>query len=363
MSETQTRKSPFLIQEIPCPACGLQNRQRIFRIRMFFAGAKEADGHVMDYRWAEGMEPAHPPYYFLMWCRNCYYTDLFRDYMNPDNSPLIRPLIRLFKKADDDQKALMKRLSAVGDYETIDHPMAIALHLVALYIQMMAKDELLDAFKIGRLLLRIGWLYRESPPDQHTGPVGEFPDLAAFLADVKGQWPFAPISEQEAMEQSLPYFDQGLSNDTAFQDNAAYIQMLSLMIEIMVKCDKLDDAMAVIRSRYRKAATERSNLQALLRKPDLDAIEKRKAKLMIGRMTESIQESGEIRNRLIELLLERDGPKIETILRQTAQQPPEVVEKALADGGIADEIITKLRSQGRIQAVEKKKGFLGFLFG
>jgi uncharacterized protein (DUF2225 family) len=153
--------SPFVHKPVMCPACKKEYPQRYFRQRLFIPEEREADHHVTRYTWtSDTVERVHPPYYFLFFCPYCFFVDTTEDYVHPFDGDYGGEALRAFKKAEGPEKAIVQLLGGQVYYDVIDHESALALHLLAIHVHRLPQKEV-DHHKVGRLYLRLAWLYRE----------------------------------------------------------------------------------------------------------------------------------------------------------------------------------------------------------
>ncbi|MBN2308977.1 MAG: DUF2225 domain-containing protein [Candidatus Hydrogenedentes bacterium] len=158
------KASPFIEKPVKCPACRESHPQRYFRQRMFVADEKEADQHVVKYKWlSDTAAPVHPPFYALFYCPHCGFTDTSEDYASTTEQQLA--VVRAYKDRTEKHEAVIGLLREHIDYETIDFESALNLHFLAILAQLLPAEASRDLYKVGRLLLRVAWLYRERTPD------------------------------------------------------------------------------------------------------------------------------------------------------------------------------------------------------
>lgn len=181
-----------MIKKILCPACNKEAVHRSFRRNMFVPNKVENDQHVLEYRWLNNhVTRFHPPHYFIFFCPNCYYADTAEDFAKPFDTDFGAQVLKSFKRANDFQSIIVQSLGGRIQYdEDISFESAVYLHLLALHQQMMPPEDLQDAYKLARIALRVGWLYRENknggepeaePEEQEAKP----PSFAALKKTVK----------------------------------------------------------------------------------------------------------------------------------------------------------------------------------
>ena len=154
---------------------------------------KESDQHVLDYKWTSPrIQQIHPPFYFLLLCRHCFYTDTIEDFETPDNSDYSRWVIKCNKDARNASDPVIQLLSSGIQYDDINFDSAMRIHLLATYLQLLSPPDVIDSYKLGRLFLRIAWLYRErsqkrdsagskSPQNENPTKTSEISDLGELV--------------------------------------------------------------------------------------------------------------------------------------------------------------------------------------
>lgn len=457
-----SRLSPFIDRLITCPACGGASPQPHFRLRLFVPGAKDTDGHIVEYKWmAENTQPVHPPYYFLSKCPFCHFTDVQEDFDNPAGNRLGSWVTKSFKAATPEQRSMIEFLARHVRYPEIDFQSAVNLHLLAIYIQLQQPGDTLDWRKAGRLTLRLAWLFRENGsaapavldsteqeqgPDElqaaldafdaqfgkmkaewmafrralalravqhraearqqapsavpktdvvaaatHQGvitklleqqeaelgrlkaavtpprivvvPGQDTPEVEGgyfsfgayedYLVQLKQLWPQAPLTEIDAMRGAVTYFKEAISSDPAFDSHHAYSSAIKLVIELMIRCDDLDGAFEMVRGIYKSAADARVHCQQELQNKQLDTEKRERLTNQLRRFNDSIQNAGELREKLLDCLVKRDWPKIERILEGVRGASTQDVTKALRDGGVVPGVITHLTETGMLAKYAK----------
>jgi Uncharacterized protein conserved in bacteria (DUF2225) len=162
-------RSPFVEKSIKCPSCGQESRQRFFRQRLFMPAERESDQHVIAYKWmAEDVKRVHPPFYYIFHCPHCHFSDIADDYVNNRETLYAPRALKAIKKGEANQD-LVGLLAQYTDDGDISFAGALNLLFLTIHYYSLAPDDLQDTYKLGRLLLRVAWLYREqstgSPPE------------------------------------------------------------------------------------------------------------------------------------------------------------------------------------------------------
>jgi len=437
--------SPFIYRPVDCPICNEEHEQPHFRLRMFAEMDRESDGHVLQYKWLnDKVRPVNPHYYYLYYCPHCYFADLTSDYKNPRENTYFPLVERSLRRIVDKEQATMAYLAGRVHYDDIGFDSALSLHFLATFIQLLLPDDARDDLKVGRLLLRVAWLFREQRPEHageikdpirrdalasveafeaqvqqlahhwqktnqalipqieaterevgasganpfrrhrdtieklfeaqisevyrlkalcQSGPAttaGESGPVAAqpyqdFLATLKSMWPMAPTDEMEAMRMAAAYLENAVSRDAAFDDPQAHLNGISLIIDLMIRYGDVDSAFGMVRGIYRNATYARGTLQEELHKPDLDETAKQRLRNKMRELSRSVEHAGELRRKLLGILIERDRAVIRRVMADNAGAPIEQLAAALEQNGISPGVVAFLKERGDLDP-KKTKG-------
>lgn len=426
--------SPFIYRPVHCPICGEEHEQPHFRVRLYVEGERESDGHVLQYKWLnERARPVHPPYYYVYHCPHCYFTDVTTDYKDRAESELSPLVDRTVRHLPDKAKALLAFLAQRVDYSNIDFDSALALHYIAAYIQLLLPEDTRDNLKIGRLALRIAWLFREQGPAESgeikdpvrrdafeavtefegrlnqvmqgwqrtnqallpqmegsESPIRKHRDnveklletlsaelyrlkalckdgaspagtgngteaLQEFRAKLKGMWSAAPADEVEAMRMAVRYLEKAISCDPIFDDAQTYLNAISLIIDVMIRCKDFDAAFDMVRAIYRNATQARAVLQERLRNPELDEPAKQRVRNRMRGLSRSVEHAADLRRKLIGKLVERDRDSIRKVIAAHAGAPVQEMVAALEKSAIPLGVVGYLKEQGELDPKKTKK--------
>lgn len=153
-----------------CPACRQNTTLRYPNPRCYAAEGREADQHVTSYKWAAGIETTVIPHHYAVWqCPHCYFADLRESVEAPKNTAVQRALLETQQGMSFDKKVVLRRLRKL--LPPAGEPGlggAVALHLAALWITLLGKEEQRDHLRLGRLYLRLAWLFREQAGGRMT---------------------------------------------------------------------------------------------------------------------------------------------------------------------------------------------------
>ena len=198
---------------------------------------------------------------------------------------------------------------------------------------------------------RLKTLCKTGAPD---AAAGERPAAQGFLATVKSKWPMAPVDEIEAMRMAVGHLDNAVLRDVAFDDPQAHLNGLSLMIDLMIRCSDFDAAFAMVRGIYQNATHARNAFQAELRKPGLDETAKQRVLNRIRGLSRSVEHAGELRRKLLGLLIERDRAIIQKIIDAHAGAPVDQMVAALEQHGIPTSVVGFLKEKGELDPKKTK---------
>ena len=166
----------FVSRRVVCPACGAEGTMRYPNPEFYTAGKRESDLHVVDYTWSvQGCEGIVPHFYSVWQCPQCLFADLCDKIENPDGSFTEEHLIEAFREIPDDMRSALETLHSLVPEGNLDRDGAIALHLAALLIAHLPPKERIDHGKLGRVALRLAWLYRERGSSSLGDSSGEGP--------------------------------------------------------------------------------------------------------------------------------------------------------------------------------------------
>ena len=187
------KRLPFFMKDYPCPACSAAGRHRQFRSRTYGPGKVESDNHVLTYVWHDPqLVQIHPPIYFLFFCKNCFFTAPAENYTEPKINLYGRAPARAFQASREGDDNVVRLLGERIDYDNLNFEVALWMHLLAIYVQLLPDDEMRDHLLIARLFLRVAWLYREEQAEKGDGETGA---SAAKPADVTPKAVLAAVGE------------------------------------------------------------------------------------------------------------------------------------------------------------------------
>ncbi len=193
-----TDKRIFFEKEMICPLCKIASTQKFPNPKMYAAAARENDGRISSYNWAGGIKTdILPHHYVVLQCPNCLYTDFRTQFENPTHTVKEASVYTALQNAPFDRRIVLRKLRRLVQKDKLNVEGAIALHLCAIFVATMPDtEEYINHMKLGRLTLRLSWLYREhygsqipSPQEAETIPETvsvSLTNLSDLLQELKG---------------------------------------------------------------------------------------------------------------------------------------------------------------------------------
>lgn len=188
-----------------------------------------------------------------------------------------------------------------------------------------------------------------------SGPFFSFPSYEAFFEKLKSVWPLAPADEMEAMRAAIAYFKHSVSTDSRFDDPEKHFSAITLITDLMIRCDDIDAALAAIGTIHKTALDSRQKYMKKMQEKDIDEQTKRRFQVQIQRTNAALGRAVDLRYELLDNLLKRDLPKIKKILAKHEGAPTEEIEKILKKNGIVEPLILRMQEEGGLLEGPKKK--------
>jgi hypothetical protein len=355
--------SPFLKRSVRCPVCHKTREHRMFRVRQFLPMGLEDDQHVTEYKWqSEKVEAVHPPYYALYFCEDCYYADLSDDFKDPSRSQAGYWVGKNFGNFSPETNAVIELLGRHVDYETINFHSALCMHYLVIYIQTIVPSDLQDPFKVGRIALRLSWLYREAKQDMviPDGPetcagqaFGAFASFEEFVVELRKHWPEAPRDESEAALLAADFIEKAISEDSRFDQPQKYYQGVKLLLSVLNNCGDLDRAYDTIRGVYLEGMQSRQGCQKILADKTVSASRRQKVAGDMRVINTYMSDAGEFRDQFLDKLVERDAPKVAKILTEIPGLDPTAMEAVIVKSGIKAEVLHRMQQKAAAKAAKK----------
>ena len=440
------KRSALLIKNINCPICKRGSDLVRINPRLYVAADRESDMHVTSYRWGEKIPGVTPPHYFAVWqCPQCLFADLADSIEKPAGTIKEDQLHESYLKSSRQQRALVHELRTLVPEDDLDFRGALALHLAALYIASLPPKEHIDHNKLGRLALRVGWLFREGGDvtvstaaagddtmsrlqaevesmqsqlaeiGSTLGGIGRYSQelaaelglekeednpyssvaasmidkyeeirtllttlqravirdrqgsikpgassgkpttdsLAEFLLPLRSHWPKLPSSEEEGLRIAIEALDHSYREETAFSSIEQSMKAVHLIIDLLCRVGDQERALKYIAEVYKSGMRSINELSRRVKtgrqsgtlKPHDEKMIRRK----MGTIQLSIQQAGETRRDLFEVLYTRHEKVIADIAHKAKGKTPMQIEKMLAEAGIPEEMFSYLKTKGLVE--------------
>lgn len=170
-------KNIYNQREIKCPACQAVFVLKYPNPKLYAATARDEDQRVTDYSWTVGYKTdVLPHHYAILQCPNCLAAD-FQERLESRqyDSKAARAYTEL-QKLPFEKKIILRRLRRLVANDEPDAQAAVGLHLAAVFTALLPKEQkVIDHLKLGRLYLRLSWLFREINGDS-APKAGEDPE-------------------------------------------------------------------------------------------------------------------------------------------------------------------------------------------
>lgn len=159
-------KHPITEEQVKCPVC--QSTQCIESLRQnaYIVANSEPDTHPTEYTWPDPRyNNIRPSHYFLWTCNACYYTDRVPNFkFQARNNDDLEHYRDVAKEKFESKDRVTHELGEFIANEPISHERAIAQHLLMVYLLETVKESQVIYHELGRIYLRLGWLFREEKP-------------------------------------------------------------------------------------------------------------------------------------------------------------------------------------------------------
>ncbi len=162
---TSRDDKPYFEKEAKCPVCGEVTTHFYLRDYAYTIERKEEDLYISRYQWAKPEYQNYNIHYFYLWhCPRCKYTDERKMFIT--NKPEafkggfgdVKKTLLTSNKGDNFIQELIHHIS----YPAETFHSQFLLHLLSLYQQYFPPDYNRNYEKIGKLYLRLSWLFRQA---------------------------------------------------------------------------------------------------------------------------------------------------------------------------------------------------------
>lgn len=131
--------------------------------KFYAATQRDEDQRVREYSWTSGIKTnVQPHHYSVLQCPRCLYANFREKLERLGLDSKENDALKAFQSMPNEQKVILQYLSKLTKRDPLDSVAALALHLSAIFNSLLPGNEkILDHMKLGRLYLRLSWLYNE----------------------------------------------------------------------------------------------------------------------------------------------------------------------------------------------------------
>jgi uncharacterized protein (DUF2225 family) len=189
----------FIEKNVICPACKAGISMKYPNPKLYAAAGRDEDQRVTSYSWAGGIETDVLPHHHAVFqCPNCLLADMKESFETHGRGAKEIALYEAVRNSPFEKRMMLRKLRRFVPQE-INLQGALALHLAAIYTMMLPDEkEKIDHLKLGRLYLRLSWLYKEQ---QGRGEKQAADETAAATASTAGKLLLTVKQFQQVMNQ------------------------------------------------------------------------------------------------------------------------------------------------------------------
>jgi uncharacterized protein (DUF2225 family) len=153
----------FIEKEILCPACDISFKLKYPNPKLYAATSRDEDQRVTEYSWTAGIKTdLQPHYYTVLQCPNCLLADFHEKLEKPGLDKRLKEEYNKLLELPFEQKMILRKLRRLVPEGELTARSAAAIHLAAIFGTLLpGKESQIDHMKLGRLYLRLSWLYKE----------------------------------------------------------------------------------------------------------------------------------------------------------------------------------------------------------
>ncbi len=155
----------FLRKKTVCPICQNPFSGHTVNPRLFAADTREEDRHVTKYNWAQGIKTDILPHHYEIWhCPTCFYTALHSEFEQAVPSVRCKAAWSSYRQLEPSVQLKIRSLAKLIDTDPpLDEVTVTILNALAVWIHQIVPDDQKNWMDLGRLNLRLAWIYREQP--------------------------------------------------------------------------------------------------------------------------------------------------------------------------------------------------------
>lgn len=448
----------FIEKEIECPACSSKGVLRYPNPKLYRAAKRDSDLRTVSYNWVVGGCENIKPHYYSVWkCDHCNFAFLTDDNEEPEGASKKQYRCKAFQIIPNHKQKILDELCMLIPEDGVDETCAVAKHIIALLIASLPEADQLDHNYLGRVSLRLGWLYRErkgngdSESDEggliselhdnieylenqiimmteavsnigsisaariselglktdknpyspvvsslcdklvemqpfvtmlqrtlirdRSGELAEIApenagspgsDLDQVIVSLKGSWPQLPANEKEALYFAANSFEHSYNFEDTYHSIEQSMTIIRLMIDLRARVGEYEKALRLVSELYKCGMESKQELKRRIsegkQSKRLREHDEKMLNHKINTINATIQQAGEHRRELLEIIIKKYDSIIEKVLLETEGRPISEREKALRTAGVPREVVSNLKARKVLKEEKKSKGLLGGLF-
>jgi hypothetical protein len=164
-------EEPLLTRIVQCPCCERQVPLRQANPRLYTVVGRESDRHVTGYRWINGIETSLVPHHYRIWqCPSCLLADFTEEIEEAPGQGRLELIRECLRDIPVEKHMVLTSLRDLVGKGELDQQGAIAIHLAAFLVANLPPAARRDHSKLGRIALRLAWLFRERGGAGAIGP-------------------------------------------------------------------------------------------------------------------------------------------------------------------------------------------------
>ena len=184
------------------------------------------------------------------------------------------------------------------------------------------------------------------------------PDMTQVVQSILPLWPELPRTERQCLVLCLEDLEYSYQYEMGGANEEHGVAKVNLILDLLVRLGELERALDWTSQIAKFAADGASDLNQRIHKGRANRSMKPHDETVINRKIAALdatrQKAGESRREILDLMLERDRPRIDAILQDTLQAPVDERLKALADAGIHSAVLPLLTRELAVKAVKAK---------
>lgn len=230
-----TSETPFYLAKVECPVCKTINEFETIKVGAYTENGRDTDFCPSGITWRNPRYQAYNPLlYFTATCDNCFYTreysKSYKDWKNDSYFKTYRQKIikdqhlNLLSEPDSVIRAIGEKL------DSNRYPNETALLKLTLAVIDETLNDKSSSLDMGRLYLRIGWLYRNMEKGENPNQQS----LKGHLIAIEDKIDTLKASLND-VNTNLYDADRAITQE--FEDNKIASELMSILLPIRDKYD------------------------------------------------------------------------------------------------------------------------------